>query len=185
MLTWLWTHETAALRHSRKPGSWDFKWDAALLAFRPNFPWKKVYLKIKNSDMWHQKIIIIRWFPQIITYFKIGSSVRAHKICSLQAFQSSVFSKEAALFLVLLLLVSYKGKCLFVQSSSPFYWPLITMCQLTKEGLNFQNMNINVVNSSGAFAFITIHYLHSVCWGFCTLVVNMYVNTSVALIAET
>lgn len=42
-------------------------------------------------------------------------------------------------------------------------------------------MNIDVVNSSGEFAFITIHYLHSVCGVFCTLVVNMYVNKSVSI----
>lgn len=90
-----------------------------------------------------------------------------------QVFQSSVFFQETALFVGLLLLVSYKGKCLFVYSCSLFYWPLIT--------LNFQSMNIDVVNSSGAFAFISIHYLRSVCGGFCTLVVNMYVNKAVSI----
>lgn len=73
-------------------------------------------------------IIIVIIFFQIITYFKIRSSVLAHKICSPQVFESSVFSQETALFVGLLLLVSYEGKCLFVYSCSPFYWPLITIC---------------------------------------------------------
>lgn len=42
-------------------------------------------------------------------------------------------------------------------------------------------MNIDAVNSSGAFAFITVHYLHSVCGEFCTRVVNMHVNKSVSI----
>lgn len=69
--------------------------------FRPNFPWQKKFpLKIKSSDMQNQIIIIImRWFPQIITYSKIRRTVLAHKICSLQVFQSSVFFQETAHFL--------------------------------------------------------------------------------------
>lgn len=85
-----------------KPESWDFRADTALLAFRPNFPFKKKNpLKIKSSDMQTRRtiIIIMRWFPQTITYFKIRRSVLAHKICSLQVFQSSVFFQETTLFL--------------------------------------------------------------------------------------
>lgn len=44
-------------------------------------------------------IIIMRWFPQIITYFKIRRSVLAQKKCSLQVFQSSALFQETALFL--------------------------------------------------------------------------------------
>lgn len=86
-----------------KPESWDVRGDITLLTFRPNFPWQKKFpLKIKSSDMQNQIIIIIiimRWFPQIITYSKIRRTVLAHKICSLQVFQSSVFFQETAVFL--------------------------------------------------------------------------------------
>lgn len=93
------------------------------IGFQAKFIMKKIFpLKIKSSDMQNQIIIIIimRWFPQIITYFKIRRSVLAHKICSLQVFQSSFFFQETPFLCRLLLLVSYKGKCLFVYSCSPF-----------------------------------------------------------------
>lgn len=67
-------------------------------------------------------IIIMRWFPQIITYFKIRRSVLAQKKNAPCRFSSKArlcFRKQH-FFCGLLLLVSYKGKCLFVYSCSLF-----------------------------------------------------------------
>lgn len=83
-----------------KPDSWDFQqpyWLSGQISHE-----KKITLKIKSLDMQNQRtiIIIMRWFPKIITYFKIRRSVLARKICSLQVFQSSVFFQETTPFFV-------------------------------------------------------------------------------------
>lgn len=115
-----------------KPESWDVRGDITLLIFRPNFPWQKKFpLKIKSSDMQNQIIIIIimRWFPQIITYSKIRRTVLAHKICSLQVFQSSVFFQETAVFFVdcCCWFPTKVNACLYT-AAALFSWPLITVC---------------------------------------------------------
>lgn len=68
-------------------------------------------------------------FPQIITYFKIRSSVLLYKICSLQVCKAQ-FSLGKQHFLCGILTAAFlrRGMPVRIQLQPFFYWPLITIC---------------------------------------------------------
>lgn len=106
-----------------KPESCDFRENTALLAFKPNFPLKKKSSKNKNRHAkpknYHNNNEVVS--PDNYIFQDQTFCTGTQNMFPAGFPKLSFLSGNNTFFCGLLLLVSYKGKCLFVYSCSPFF----------------------------------------------------------------